>query len=132
MNVLLITDGLAAAVAATILLSKAKDEYVIKVVMVFILEMGRTQCTLQTDGENVTKDIAATASKRLGDIPILKSPTYSSQGLGYAERQIQTLWAQARTMRAHLEDVYQIKMDVRHLLGAWMIRHAAWQVTRFL
>ncbi len=46
LNALLITDGLTAAVAAAIVQSKAKAEYVIKFVMAFILEMGRTQCTL--------------------------------------------------------------------------------------
>ena len=103
----MVTDARTGCCAALLCETKHTTETLIRFVLSFIYETGRTHThtPIQTDDEEATKALAKAVSRRIG-IPTFTSPAYSSGSLGHTERFIQTLWAQLRTLRTQMGDKY--------------------------
>ena len=130
----MVTDARTGCCAALLCETKHTTETLIRFVLSFIYETGRTHThtPIQTDDEEATKALAKAVSRRIG-IPTFTSPAYSSGSLGHTERFIQTLWAQLRTLRTQMGDKYsKLQIPTTHLIVGWAIRHASWILTRYL
>ena len=129
--VLVVTDARTGCCAALLCETKHTTETLIRFVLSFIHETGRTHTPIQTDDEEATKALAKAVSRRIG-IPTFTSPGYSSGSLGHTERFIQTLWAQLRTSRTQMGDKYsKLQIPSTHPIEGWAIRHASWILTRY-
>ena len=132
MQSLVVTDARTGCCAALLCETKHTTETLIRFVLSFIYETGRTRTPIQTDDEESTKALAKATSRRIG-IPTFTSPGYSSGSLGHTERFIQTLWAQLRTLRTQMGDKYsKLQIPSTHPIVGWAIRLASWILTRYL
>ena len=130
--VLVVTDARTGCCAALLCETKHTTETLIRFVLSFIYETGRTHTPIQTDDEEATKALAKAVSRRIG-IPTFTSPAFSSGSLGHTERFIQTLWAQLRTLRTQMGDKYsKLQIPTTHPIIGWAIRHASWILTRYM
>ena len=130
--ILVVTDARTGCCAALLCETKHTTETLIRFVLSFIFETGRTHTPIQTDDEEATKALAKAVSRRIG-IPTFTSPAYSSGSLGHTDRFIQTLWAQLRTLRTQMGDKYsKLQISTTHPIVGWAIRHASWILTRYL
>ena len=130
--VLVVTDARTGCCAALLCETKHTTETLIRFVLSFIYETGRTHTPIQTDDEEATKALAKAVSRRIG-IPTFTSPAYSSGSPGHTERFIQTLWAQLRTLRTQMGDKYsKLQITTIHPIIDWAIRHASWILTQYL
>ena len=130
--VLVVTDARTGCCAALLCETKHTTETLIRFVLSFIYETGRTHTPIQKDDEEATQALAKAVSRRIG-IPTFTSPGYSSRSLGHTERFIQTLWTQLRTLRTQMGDKYsKLQIPTTHPIVGWAIRHASWILTRYL
>ena len=104
--VLVVTGARNGCCAALLCETKRTTETLIRLVLSFVYETGRTHTPIHTDDEEATKALAKAVSRRIG-IPTFTRPAYSSASLGHTERCIQTLWAQLRTSRTQMSDKFR-------------------------
>ena len=76
---------------AVIVPRKGDDDYAVTEVKRFLLETGRTRCTLQTDQEPAMKTLIQRIAREMGGLAVRHAPTYSSQAQGSIERLHATL-----------------------------------------
>ena len=86
--VLVVTDARTGSCAALLCETKHTTEMLIRFVLSFIYETGRTHTPIQTDDEEATKALAKAVSRRIG-IPTFTSPAYSS-GSPWSDRAMHT------------------------------------------
>ena len=84
----MVTDTRTGCCAAFLCETKHTTETLIRFVLSFIYETGRTHTPIQPDDEEATKALAKAVSRRIG-IPTFTSPAYSSGSLGHTERFVQ-------------------------------------------
>ena len=87
---------------------------------------------LHSDGEPAIRALVDSIEGALPDrlIPS-QAPTYSSSSNAHAEEAISRVQAQFRVLRVALEAMHGVKIDPRHPLWPWAIKHAGWLVSRF-
>ncbi len=92
--------------------------------------LGHNQATVRCDNEpsiTLIQDqvIAQRSAEGKKTVPEL-TPKHSSASNGYAERGIQGVRNQAKTLRVDLEQKYGVKIDASMPVWSWLQRHAAW------
>ena len=60
------------------------------------------------------------------------APVQSHQSMGHVERAHRLLQEQLRVNRFELEEHLKEKLELTIPLGSWLVRHASWQLFRFL
>jgi len=124
-----IQTGLAMASVVT---QKGANRHAVYELRQFLFEVGRTHGIIQTDQEPAVLDLARSVAKELPGLAVRASPKYHSQSLGSAERFHQTLHAQVRTLKIQLETSYVTTLSVTQDIFPWLVRHAAWLISRYL
>ena len=96
--------------------------------------------TSSTQQHNSTSDqedhlvalLQTAAAKMGGNITVRQSPAYTSQAEGNVERFHRTLMGQVRTLKAQLQNNYDITISSKHPIVPWLVRHTAFLVNRYL
>ena len=91
-----------------------------------IEKLGLKKVILKSDGEAALISIQEDVQRRREDETILEnSPVGDSRANGHAERAVQTIAGQVRTLKNALERRCNIKISCDHPLIPWMIEHAS-------
>jgi len=94
--------------------------------------MGHRDVVLQCDQEvSMRALLDLVASKREQKTLVREVPRKSHQTLGGDERWNQTVQEQFRVLRGQLEDDLKVQLKSHMPVCAWLLRHAAWLVTRY-
>ncbi|CAE8609178.1 unnamed protein product [Polarella glacialis] len=87
---------------------------------------------MRTDGEPaVVSLVRQVASRRAARTHLETTPVSSSSSLGGAERKIQAIEGQLRTLRKALEEMHQAQVPASHPIFSWLVRHACYLLDRF-
>ena len=131
--VLVITDEKTGCVFAGAV-AKGVNAYALHLVTEALKFTGRQKVILLTDAEHSIRALAEAAAKEWGkECQLQVAPRESHASNGAAERVILELARQARTLVSGLEHHFpEFKMLPTHKTYSWIIRHAAWLLTRYL
>ena len=131
--VLVITDEKTGCVFAGAV-AKGVNAYALHLVTEALKFTGRQKVILLTDAEHSIRALAEAAAKEWGkECQLQVAPRESRASNGAAERAILELARQARTLVSGLEHHFpEFKMLPTHKTYSWIIRHAAWLLTRYL
>ena len=131
--VLVITDEKTGCVFAGAV-AKGVNAYALHLVTEALKFTGRQKVILLTDAEHSIRALAEAAAKEWGkECQLQVAPRESHASNGAAERAILELARQARTLVSGLEHHFpEFKMLPTHKTYSWIIRHAAWLLTRYL
>ena len=93
----------------------------------------RSDVILKSDGEAAIKDLL----NRVGDLrgqptQLETSPATDSRANGLAERAVQSVQKQVRTLKLALERNLECRVEVTHPCFPWLIEHAADVLNKFL
>ncbi len=69
--------------------------------------------------------------ERKGKTLLMNTPGYSHTSMGAVERMNRSLAGQIRSLRLSLQKQHGQRLAATHPLTPWLIRHAAWVLTRF-
>ena len=113
--------------------------YVTDFALDFLIYLGYPKITIKTDGEpaiETVKEELTTKYKRNGEVEVEQamvedSAVGDSQANGEAEVMARHGQAQIRTLKSAMETNYQIKINNRHPVLAWMVLHAGSLITKF-
>ena len=116
--------------------AKAKgkeDEQMIRALGAWLTEAGLMgPLRIRTDSEDAIQSVAqAVAALRVAVTVVETSPVMSSQSLGVAEHWSQMLAAQVRAFRLDVQQRWNVIVDARSPLLAWLVRHAEFVFNRF-
>jgi hypothetical protein len=115
----------------------SSDLYAVESVCHWLKELGYPRIVIRSDNEPSIRDFVGkvvSVSNAKGDhLQIVQetSPRHSSQSNGAAERAIQTTDGILRTMKDDIETTVGQRLDAKHPVLAWMLRHTGWLHTRF-
>ena len=131
--VLVITDEKTGCVFAGAV-AKGVNAYALHLVTEALKFTGRQKVILLADAEHSIRALAEAAAKEWGkECQLQVAPRESHASNGAAERAILELARQARTLVSGLEHHFpEFKMLPTHKTYSWIIRHAAWLLTRYL
>ena len=115
---------------STVVESKGVKDYSVAELRRFILEVGRTNATLQTDNEPSITALARAVSTFTG-LSLRRAPLYSHQSQGHIERYHQSLWGQAKVLKEVIKKHYKYDLKVTHPLMTWLVKHATWLYNRY-
>ena len=111
---------------------KGPVDYVVKAVLDFISEIGRTRCILRSDNEPAVKALVAEIVKQREHETIVEEvPKASSATQGTVEHGNYQIGALVRTLRFATEKRLSITIKPDSPAAAWMFRHAAWLLNRY-
>ncbi len=133
MPVLVIIDESTGCTFASVV-AKGVNEHAVHTVLEALRFCGRQRVILQTDAEHSIRALAEAAGQKWNkEVQIQTAPRESHASNGNAERAIQEIGKQVRTVVNALEMRYpDFKVTVNHASYAWAVRHSAWLITRFL
>ena len=118
--------------------SKGVNPYSLHLVAEALKFLGRKKVILFTDAEHSIKALAeAVAKEYKGDVQLMTAPRESHASNAIAERGVLELAKQTRTLVSSIESKFKDKVpDFKVLPGEkyfpWIVRHAAWLLTRYL
>ena len=109
------------------------DEWIVKRVVQDIEELGRSDIILKTDGEPamVAVQRAVTALRKGMVTKPENPPSYNPQSNGAAEKAVQDVSAQIRTLKLALEARLGITINENSPIMEWIIEHGAYVLSRF-
>ena len=108
------------------------DEWVMRQLVRDLSDWGREDICLKTDGEpSMIAVQAALATMRKARTVPRNPPVYNPQSNGAAEKAVQDVNAQARCLLLALESRVKCKIDPGLPIVRWLIRHAAYLLTRY-
>ena len=109
------------------------DEWIVKRVVQDIEELGRSDIVLKTDGEPamVAVQRAVTALRKGMVTKPENPPSYNPQSNGAAEKAVQDVSAQIRTLKLALEARLGITINENSPIMEWIIEHGAYVLLRF-
>ena len=109
------------------------DDWVVKQLVRDLEIWGRTDVFLQSDGEPATIALQrALAKARPGCQTLMRnSPPYNPQSNGGAEKAAQDVVDVARRLVLALEARIGVKLELTLPIVRWLIRHAAFVITRY-
>ena len=132
-TILTVVDTLHGSIIATACPKKGGDPFVESVVRAGLENMGLTaDIILQTDKENGPIDlIRRIAAARKGRSQIRQTPKGSSTSNAYVERTHQSTQGLVKTMKDVVDKKCGVRVRADSAITAWMVRHAAWLISRF-
>ena len=109
------------------------DKYVVGRLLEDISDWGRTDIILKTDGEPAINAVqrATAEGRRFETIPE-NPPAYSPQSNGTAERAVQEMSNQLRSLKLALESRVKVPIASHWKIMHLMIEHAGYLLCRFL
>ena len=105
--VLVVTDARTGCCAALLCETKHTTETLIRFVLSFIYETGRTHTPIQTDDEEATKSSAKAVSRRIG-IPTFTSPAYSRGSLGQTAMHTDTVGTTSNLANTDERQIFEV------------------------
>ena len=101
-------------------------------ILAFVEALGHNVVTLQSDQEPVLVQLLkAVQSRRVKRKLVRHGPRASHQSQGKIENANRVINGVCRAMWLSIENLLQEKLPSDSILIAWLIRHAAWSLTRF-
>ena len=101
-------------------------------ILTFVEALGHNAVMLQSDQEPVLVQLLkAVQSRRAKRTLVRHGPRGSHQSQGKIENANRVINGVCRAMWLSLENQLQEKLPNDSILTAWLIRHAAWSLTRF-
>ena len=103
----------------------------------FLMECGRTHAilnntVLQSDQEDFIISLLKMVATAMGsNMAVRQAPAYTSQAQGSVERFHRTLMGQVRALKLQLETNYGIKLNSKHPIMPWLVKHAAYLLNRY-
>ena len=114
--------------------TKGVNPYAVHLVVEALKFLGRQRVILLTDSEPSIKALAEAVSKEFkGEVQLMASPRESHASNGLAERAILEVAKQSRTLVSAVESRFpgfKLQPSEKHL--PWLVRAAAWLLTRYL
>ncbi|MDJ0514128.1 MAG: reverse transcriptase domain-containing protein [Methyloceanibacter sp.] len=118
--------------AATVVPKKGIEESSIVWGIKLLNFLGHPKVIIQTDPEKPLGAWATEVAKKCGRTARTReSPRGSPASNGVAERAIQMLEGQIRSLRFQLEKKLDKEVDINKPLFVWLIKHSAWALGRF-
>ena len=112
--------------------TKASSEYLVETILAFVEALGHNVVMLHSDQEPVfVQLLKAVQSRRVKRTLVRHGPRASHQSKSKIEYANRVINGVCRAMWLSLEDLLQEKLPSDSILLAWLIRHAAWCLTRF-
>ena len=97
--------------------------------------LGHSRLLIKCDQENSIMDLrsVAIAECKKGGIDVLKeeSPTGESQSNSMVERAVQDVEGLVRVLKDQVEHNYNLVLDSKHPVLAWLVNHAGFLLSRF-
>ena len=120
-------------VVSVVMKKGPQDKHAVRVILQLLEELGCSSgVILQSDAEAAaTELVRAVASSRPGKTIVRQCPVASHGSNGTVERFIQSVQGLARTLRAGFAQQTEMELPATAQLSTWLIRHAAWVVTRY-
>ena len=120
----------------------ANDELAVKLLTNYFKENGVKKLVYKSDQENAVKSYIDEALKQAGatgevdnDAVLAAVPGYSAVGEsplnGRAERTVQIIQDQIRTLKHDLETRLNARLPCAHPVMRWLVRHCATIISRF-
>ena len=130
MPVLVVTDERTGCVFSSVV-QKGVNDHAVNVVVEALKFCGRQKAILQTDAEHSIKALAEASAVKYGkEVQHQTAPRESHASNGAAERAVLEL---SRQVRTNVNALYKdFKLKVSSVSYPWLVRHSAWQLTRFL
>jgi hypothetical protein len=120
------------AVGATALPDKSASEFAVAAVAGYLDFWGLNDVTLKCDQEpSMKKIVDVLKEKRTHRTLVELSPKYSHQSNGVIESAHYHLEAQIRTLKSDFEQKTGVLITAKSMMTPWLVRHAAWLITRF-
>ena len=120
------------SLSATPCPTKAFSEYLVETILAFVEAHGHNVVMLHADQEPVLVQLLeAVQSIRVKRTLVRHGPRASHQSQGKIENANRVINGVCRAMWLSLQDVLREKLPSDSILIAWLIRHAAWCLTRF-
>ena len=117
--------------AATLCPTKAFSEYLVETILAFVEALGHNVVMLHSDQEPVLVQLLKVVqSRRVKRTLVRHGPRASHQSQGTIENANRVINGVCRAMWLSLEDLRREKLSSDSILIAWLIRHAAWCLTR--
>ena len=108
------------------------DSWMIKQFVKDLEDWGRKDVCIKSDGEPAIIAVqSALAEARTGRTVPLNPPAYNPQANGVAEKAVQDVTDIVRRQILGLESRLNKKVEARLPIATWILRHAAWTLTRF-
>ena len=120
------------SLSATQCPTKAFSEYLVEAILAFVEALGHNVVMLHSDQELVMVQLLkAVPSARVKRTLVRHGLRASHQSQGKIENANQVINGVCRAKWLSLENLLQEKLSSDSILIAWLIRHAAWSLTRF-
>ena len=119
------------SLSATLCPTKAFSECLVETILAFVEALGHNVVMLHSDQEPVLVQLLkAVQSRRVKRTLVRHGPRASHQSQGKIENANRVIHGVCRAMWLSLEDLLREKLPSDSILIAWLIRHAAWCLTR--
>ena len=121
------------SLSATLCPTKAFSEYLVETISALVEALGHNVVMLHSDQEPVLVQLLkAVQSRRVKRTLVRHGPRASHQSQGKIENANRVINGVCRAMWLSLEDLLrEERLPSDSILTAWLIRHAAWCLTRF-
>ena len=120
------------SLSATPCPTKAFSQYLVETILAFVEALGHNVVMLHSDQELVLVQLLrALQSRRVKRTLVRRGPRASHQSQGKIENANRVINGVCRAMWLSHENLLQEKLPGDSILMAWLIRHAAWSLTRF-
>ena len=134
MPIIVIRDRRTKAYAATTVKAKGNDEYAVKFFAGFLQQLGYQRFINKSDNE---RSLVALKTKAVESLPGVEavpkeSPEGDHQANGEAEAAVREVKRQVRVMKSSLDEKLGFKLTDSDPILAWLLRHAADLLTRYI
>ena len=120
------------SLSATPFPTKAFSEYLVETILAFVEALGHNAVMLHLDKKPLfIQFLKAVQSRRVKRTLVRHGPRASHQNQGKIDNANRVTNGVCRAMWLSLEDLLREKLPSDSILIAWLIRHAAWCLTRF-
>ena len=121
------------SVGATVLPDKSASELAVATIIGYLDFWGHQEVMIKCDKEKSMKRIAELLQERRRPRRTIVeySPVGSHESNGVVENTHYHLEGLLRTMRSDLVEKTGVNVNVKSLLAPWLVRHCAWNLTRF-
>ena len=119
------------SLSATLRPTKPCREYLVETILAFVEALGHHVVMLHSDQEPVLVQLLnAVQSRRFKRTLVRHGTRASHESQGKIENANRVIIGVCRAMWLSLENILQQKLASDSILVAWLIRHAAWSLTR--